>query len=51
MFEGLFSSAIDLVTLAVLPIVALSVLADSVFSALAVLSARHGARPEVSDPA
>jgi osmoprotectant transport system permease protein len=51
MFEGLFSSAIDLVTLAVLPIVALSVLADSVFSALAALSARHGAGPEVSDSA
>jgi osmoprotectant transport system permease protein len=48
MFEGLFSSAIDLVTLAVLPLVALSGLADGGFSALAAWSTRPVAGPEVS---
>ena len=42
MFEGLFSSAQDLVLLGVLPIVALGVLADSLFKGLIRLSRPYG---------
>ena len=43
MFEGLFSSAQDLVLLGVLPIIALGVLADGLFKGLIRLSSRYGA--------
>lgn len=42
MFEGLFSSAQDLVLLGVLPIIALGVLADGLFKSLIRLSSPHG---------
>ena len=42
MFEGLFSSAQDLVLLGVLPIIALGVLADGLFKGLIRLSNPHG---------
>ena len=42
MFEGLFSSAQDLVLLGVLPIIALGVLADGLFKGLIRLSSRNG---------
>ncbi len=42
MFEGLFSSAQDLVLLGVLPIIALGVLADGLFKGLIRLSSPHG---------
>ena len=48
MFEGLFSSAQDLVLLGVLPIIALGALADGLFKGLIRLSNRygpHGAQP------
>ena len=41
MFEGLFSSAEDLVLLAVVPIVLLGVAVDAVFAALIGLAERH----------
>ena len=42
MFEGLFSSAQDLVLLGVLPIIALGVLADGLFKGLIRFSSPHG---------
>ena len=42
MFEGLFSSAQDLVLLGVLPIIALGVLADALFKGLIRFSSPHG---------
>ncbi len=51
MFEGLFSSAQDLVLLGVVPIVALAVLTDALFKLLIqfTLHATHTAQPAVSD--
>ncbi len=43
MFEGLFSSAEDLVLLGVVPIVVLGVITDAIFTALIGLASRHGA--------
>ena len=42
MFEGLFSSAQDLVLLGVVPIVVLGVLVDAVFTAVIALVGRKG---------
>jgi osmoprotectant transport system permease protein len=46
MFEGLFSSAQDLVLLGVVPIVALSVLTDAVFKALVQITQPVQASPQ-----